>query len=65
MNISRLLSEYVERNGIKQIYIANKTGIPPDTISKILNNKRRMMADEFLEICFALNIDPNIFKKSA
>lgn len=62
MSINEHLSNYVNEKGIKQIYIAQKTGLSPDTISKLLNGSRRMLADEFLSICNALNIDPNIFR---
>lgn len=62
MYINRKLNEYVTANGIKQIYIVQKTGLSADTISKILKGKRRILADEFLTICVALDIDPNIFR---
>lgn len=62
MYINQKLSEYVNENGIKQIYIVQKTGLSADTISKILTCKRRILADEFLIICEALEIDPNIFR---
>ena len=65
MSINERLNDYVDKNGIKQSFIAQKTGISPDTISKILNGNRRIMADEFLDICTALNIDPNIFRVTA
>lgn len=63
MNINKQLNDYVNRNGIKQIYISQKTGLSPDTISKILNGNRKILAEEFLLICTALNIDPNMFRK--
>lgn len=66
MNINERLNIYVNENGIKQAYIAKKTGLSTDTISKILNGNRRILANEFLQICSVLNIDPNIFRdKSA
>lgn len=64
MSINERLSVYVSENGIKQVYIAQKTGLTPDTVSKMLNGSRRILADEFLLICNALNIDPNIFRKN-
>lgn len=64
MNINQKLNEYVIANGIKQIYIVQKTGLSANTISKILTGKRRILADEFLTICVALDIDPNIFRIS-
>lgn len=62
MSINERLNEYVTANGIKQIYIAQKTGLTADTVSKILNGNRRILADEFLLICTVLEIDPNIFR---
>lgn len=53
---------YLKNKGIKQVYISQKTGIPADTISKILRKDRKLMADEFLEFCAAINISPEIFR---
>ena len=66
MNINEQINNYVVENGIKQTFLSKETGMSKDTISKILNNNRRIMADEFLKICQALKIDPRTFyKKSA
>ena len=65
MSINERLSVYVSENGIKQVYIAQKTGLTPDTVSKMLNGSRRIRADEFLLICNALNIDPNVFRNKS
>lgn len=62
MSINEQLNKYVEENGIKQAYIAKSTGLSCDTVSKILNGNRRILADEFLLICTTLKIDPNIFR---
>lgn len=64
MTIAEKLNEYVIQNGITQIYIAKKTGLTENSISEMLNGNRRMLAYEFLLICIALNIDPNIFRTS-
>ena len=63
MSINRKLRDLINQNGIKQSHIAQKTGISADTISKILNGDRRILADEFLTICEALEIDPNFFRE--
>ncbi|MBS6316177.1 MAG: helix-turn-helix domain-containing protein [Oscillospiraceae bacterium] len=55
---------YLKNNGITKAHISRKTEIPADTISKILRKERRLMADEFLEICTAINISPEIFRIS-
>lgn len=62
MSINEHLNAIISEKGIKQVYIAQKTGITTDNISKILKGNRRILADEFLKICTALDIDPNIFR---
>lgn len=47
---------YMEKNGIKQTFLSNKTGISPQTISAILNGNRKIEAVEYFKICKALNI---------
>lgn len=64
MNIVDKLNGYINQNGIKNTYISQKTGLTIETISEILNGDRRILADEFLLICTALDIDPNIFRNS-
>lgn len=65
MRTNKLLAEIVEQRGIKQIYIAEKTGLSADVVSKILRCERKMTAEEFLAICDALAINPNEFRVSA
>lgn len=65
MSINEQLNKYVEEKGIKQSYIARETGLTADTVSKIMNGNRRILADEFLIICRALDIDPNIFRNKS
>ena len=62
MYINQMLNEYVTVSGIKKIYISKETGIDTNTISQILTGKRRILADEFLRICIALDLDPNYFR---
>ena len=61
MKVQSRLSEYIDRMGIKQKKICDKTGIRTDTLSAILNNKRKMTADEFELICRAIEKTPNDF----
>lgn len=65
MKVVEKLNAYVNENDIKQIYIAQKTGLDEDTISEMLNGNRQILADEFLMICIALDIDPNIFRNNS
>lgn len=61
MKIYQKVAKYIDENGIKQKFISDKTGIPENTISMILNGKRKMDADEFVEIILSLGVDANYF----
>ena len=37
MNINQKLNEYLTENGIKQCFVSQKTNIPKDIVSKILD----------------------------
>ena len=61
--IVRFLVDFVTRRGIKQAFIAEKTGLSADVISKIFKGERRLQADEFLRICKAVNIPDEEIKQ--
>lgn len=63
MYINNAIKTYIINNGIKQSYLSKKTNIPVDTLSKILNCKRKITAEEMLQICDALCIDPRALCK--
>lgn len=49
------LKKKIEEDGLKQVTIAEKSGIKPDVFSKIVNGKRRVFADEAIAISTVLN----------
>ena len=61
MKVYQKIAQYIADQGIKQKFISDKTGIPENVLSMILNGKRKMDADEFVEIVIALNVDANTF----
>lgn len=61
MEIQEKVARYVHDNGIMQKHIAEKTGISKVKISQMFNGNRKMMADEFVLICAAINKEPNDF----
>lgn len=63
MKIYQKLNDYISSNGIKQKFISEKTGISENILSMILNGKRKIDADEFVEIVLALGLKPNYFIK--
>lgn len=54
-----VIKEYLEDKGIKQEYISKKTGIPSNTLSDILNLKRKLLADELVDIVLSIGLDAN------
>lgn len=64
MKVYQKVAKYIAENGIKQKYISDKTGIAENVLSMMLNGKRKMDADEFIEIVLALNVDANCFINS-
>lgn len=53
---------YIETHGLKQIHVANESGIHNKTFNAIMNGNRKLLADEFVVICKqGLKINPAIF----
>ena len=65
MPIYMRFREILESRGIKQAHIVKVTGMSKDAVSNFLLGKRNLTAEEFLLWCQALDIDPNVFRKSA
>lgn len=55
------LRDYVKSNGIKQSFIAERTGLKEYTVSDIFTLRREMKADEFVMMCIAIGKNPNDF----
>ncbi len=52
---------YIDENGLKQVAVAQKAGIPKVTFNAIMNGKRTLYADDLRAICLALNVSPELF----
>lgn len=50
------IKNYLDNNGIKYVYVSEKTGIPMNVLSPMLNEKREIKATEYFIICNALNV---------
>ena len=62
--VAQNLKAYIVDNGIKQRTIAAKAGLTEQILSDILTGRRRLLADEFVNICSALNKPPEYFISS-
>lgn len=55
------IKNYLNDNGIKQIFLAEKTGLSPNAISDICNHDRKIDVIEYAKICKALNVPLDTF----
>lgn len=58
MTPERWLSEQIKEKGIKQSFVAEKTGIPYQKISASLTGHRKMKVDEYLSVCKVTGVNP-------
>lgn len=65
MNTSEKLKRAIDDRGIKYSFIAKKTGININSLSRSLIGKRRLQADELLSICQAIGIDLKDIQETA
>jgi len=57
MHVAEKLKKIIDERGIKYTFIAKKTGIPSNCLSRTLLGKRRLPADEMISICNVIGID--------
>lgn len=65
MSIGEIIKEYMNKNGIKQTFVSGKTGIRKQILGQILLGKRKILTEEYFEICMALDINPIEFAEKA
>lgn len=64
MEVGLKIKQYLEENGISQVYISRKTHIPSVKLNLSLNGKRRLTFDEYAAICGVLNVNTDKFLKA-
>lgn len=62
--VGKRIKEYLKSNGIKQKFLADKTGLTTMVISDICNNGRKIDIVEYYKICKALNVPMETFIES-
>lgn len=58
------IKDYLEKNGISQIHLSKKTGIPVAKLNLSLNGKRKMTFREYELICGALGVEAGFFLRA-
>ena len=56
------VKKYLDENGIKYSFLSEKTGIPMNILSPLLNGKRKLSAEEYFVICEVLELPADTFK---
>lgn len=59
--VGKRIKEYLESNGIKQTFVAEKAGIGASQMSEILNKGRTIDCMTYYRICKALNVPLKTF----
>ncbi|MCI8800177.1 MAG: helix-turn-helix transcriptional regulator [Lachnospiraceae bacterium] len=57
------IKAYLNDKGIRQSYVSKKTGIPAPVLNMILNNNRKIEANEYMKICDAINVPLEQFRQ--
>lgn len=63
MSANEIIKAYIADNGIKQSFVAERTGMPPELLRRSLEGRRKLQADEFIAICGVLSLDLDFFKQ--
>lgn len=56
------IKRYLDQNGIKQIFVSEQTGIPANKLNMMLNDNRKIEANEYMNICDAIGVPLDYFK---
>ena len=59
--LGQRIKEYLDENGIKYSYVADEIGIQKSTFSAMLNGRRKIVADEYFDICRVLRVELGFF----
>lgn len=59
--VGKKIKKYLDENGIKYSFVAEKIGMPMNMFSPLLSGKRKMSAEEYLLICKAIGVDASYF----
>lgn len=61
--LGTLIKDYIQANGLKQSFVAEKSGLTDKVISDICNDKRSIDCIEYYKICKALGVPLEFFLK--
>lgn len=53
------LRKIIEQSGMKQSVVASRSSLSPQQLCDITRKRRRLDANELMQLCTTLNISPN------
>lgn len=59
--LGKKIKQYLNEKGLKQSYLSAKCGFPQPILSAMLNGERKITAEEYMNICHALDVDLSMF----
>lgn len=62
MNVGKNIKLYLVTNGISQSFLSESTNIANNTLSNMLNGKRKITVEEYFKICDVLRKPYNFFE---
>lgn len=57
------IRQYIESNGLKLNFVAEKSGINPKRFYRLINGHSPLTVEEYEIICAGLTVDPGYFFK--
>lgn len=64
-DIRDVLREIIAERGYKQATIAQRAGLTPAKFSNVLNKTRQLEVHEFIRICNAMHLQPELIMQTA
>lgn len=61
MKINNRIRRYIEENGLKFGFIAERSSIDDSKFSRMMTNQQAIKTDEYEKICKALNLPSSYF----
>jgi plasmid maintenance system antidote protein VapI len=61
VSINEKLRNYIEKNGLKFNFVAEKAEIPEGKFYRLINSETKITAEDFGKICKGLAVDPSFF----
>jgi plasmid maintenance system antidote protein VapI len=59
--IGSIIKKHLDEDGIKYSFVAKEAQIPINVFSAMINEKRKITAEEYFKICKVLKVDANYF----